>query len=146
MKKVKIKKQFLLIEVLIAITLLSLCLLPFIPKSNMTFLNFKKNAALTCVGAHFEEKICQMRERAYQEGFSWVKETKPKQTVFSQKEKVCFDELKLCGEVVFALTLDKVMESKNSGKNLYRFKLNAKYLFKELKKKEVLYAYLTLEI
>ena len=145
MKKVKIKKRFLLIEVLIAITLLTLCLLPFIPKSNSIFLNFKKNAAFICLEEHFEEKVCQIRQRAYVEGLNWIKNQKMGK-VLSFSEPFWIEDLSLKGNVTCILFLERIVESKNPGKNIYRLKFTADYAIAQIKKHEKFWFYLTLEI
>lgn len=145
MKKVKIKKSFLLIEVLIAITLLSLCLLPFIPKSSSSFLNFKKHAAYIALEEHFEEKICQMREKAYAEGVNWCKDQK-KGKISSFDEPFVLSDVGLKGKVKYVLFLERILESKHVGKHVYRFKLAADYRLDQLKKQEHFWFYFTIEL
>ena len=89
------KKPWLILEVLIALALLSLCLLPFIPKNAQKLQHLKNQAAYLLLAHDFEHRQCELREKAVYEGPEWIKKAKEGEVIFKDKRDLYFEDLRL---------------------------------------------------
>jgi hypothetical protein len=140
------KKSFLLMEALVALALLAMCVFPFIPKQSQKILRLKEKAAPGLYIDHFENHLCDLREKALCEGEEWIKDKKVGSCIQKTEESLYFEEIKLRSDAIHKLYLYSVYDSKNRSKKLYRLKLESLYKGKSSSKKQTLVAYLTLEV
>jgi hypothetical protein len=139
------KKPWLILEVLIALALLSLCLLPFIPKNAQKLQHLKNQAAYLLLAHDFEHRQCELREKAVYEGPEWIKKAKEGEVIFKDKRDLYFEDLRLHVKSTERVSVLKIYDTKEGQKKLYRFKAETLYSSPHLKKKYPFYFYLTLE-
>lgn len=139
------KKNFILIEVLIAIAILSLCLMPFLPQQSLKLQRQKQQMAYCLFADHFETKVCSLRERAFVEKEAWIEKCQKNAQIDSWDEKIFFDDVKLAASVKGRVKLKSLYDSKKEGKKIYRLQIQASYSLKGSSKKLPFVFYISIE-
>lgn len=135
----------LILEALIALSLLVICIFPFIPKTSKKNLELKKGQGQSLFALDFQNRMCELREKAKSEGVNWIEVGKNNQNVFLIKERVCFKEFAISADFQARMYLLKIYKKKHDKKNFYRFKIEGIYRMKKTKHNIPFYYYITLE-
>lgn len=125
-------------------SLLALCIFPFIPKMSKKNLAIKKAQAKSLFAQDFQHRMCELKEKAIQEGLEWIETAKKKKTVLTVKEKIFFKDFLIKANVQGRMYLLKTYDTKNNKNKLYRFKIELNYRVENTQKKEPFYFYITL--
>lgn len=107
-------------------------------------LEIKRAESKSLFALDFQNRMCQLRERAKTEGFQWIEDSKNKKSIISIKEKILFKEFSIQADLSARVYLLKEYSKKNGEGKLYRFKIEANYQMKSTKEKVPFYYYITL--
>ena len=130
---------------MIALTLMAICIFPFIPKTSKRLIALKKTQALSLYALDFQNRMCALKEKAKEEGNAWIANTEVGKTVFPIKEKLFFKEVLIDAEVSGRLLLQNKFNKKKGVGELYKFKVELNYRMKNTKEKIPFYFYFTLD-
>lgn len=107
-------------------------------------LEMKKAQSKSLFALDFQNRMCQLREMAKNEGLSWIEDSKNKKSIISFREKIFFKEFSIQADLKGRVYLLKVYNKKNGDGKLYRYKIEASYQMKSTKEKVPFYYYITL--
>jgi hypothetical protein len=108
-------------------------------------LGMKKVQSMSLFALDFQNRMCELREKAKYEGALWIEESKNKKNILTFKEKIFFKEFSIQADLKGRMYLLKKYASKNNKNELYRFKIEFSYQLSRSQEKVPFYYYITLE-
>jgi hypothetical protein len=119
--------------------------MPFLPKTSVKLQNYKISASYSVFAQHFEEKLCEIREKALDARLEWIEACEKQPVIMTWSETIFFKSIHLKGLCKGKIKLKNIYNSKASGKKIYRFSIESTYSCKKGSKPANFIHYLTLE-